>query len=411
MTEIVDWLLTPYGQNAIDVARRARLANPDPLAVASCMSRELDLPSLYRQAATLQAELRDRLAHRWASVPQALLTRDGIEQATHPTIRNWRARLLQAAGISAIADIGCGLGFESLSFVESGLRVRAVERDAETAAIAALNLRGMSARVDVFDAVLDSDSLTLLLNDVDAAFVDPARRDSSAPRSIDGNSGNRITDPESWSPSWSWVRELASQVDQRLVAKVAPGISHELLPENSTTVWFALKGSLAEASVWWPGFDFSYERAAIAVDRHGDEASLHSGMESSTVIGSISDFILDLSPAVTRSGLVQQAAAHTNAHRIDEHLGFLSLDFEPADSPLYVTYEVLEHFSLDEKHVSEALLKHGARDVEVISRGYRGSVDALAGKWRKRLEGDKLISVLLARVGDDVQAILAQRIS
>ena len=87
MTEIVDWLQTSYGKDAITAARRARAVSPDPLAVAACLNRELDLPSTYRQAATLQAELQDRLMARWGEAPEWLLTRDGIEQATAPAIR------------------------------------------------------------------------------------------------------------------------------------------------------------------------------------------------------------------------------------------------------------------------------------------------------------------------------------
>ncbi|MEY3407081.1 MAG: hypothetical protein RL038_142, partial [Actinomycetota bacterium] len=87
MSEIVDWLQTSYGRNAIEVARKARAVSPDPVAVASCMSRELDLPSTYRAAATFQAELQDRLIDRWGEAPDWLLTRDGIEQATAPAVR------------------------------------------------------------------------------------------------------------------------------------------------------------------------------------------------------------------------------------------------------------------------------------------------------------------------------------
>ena len=35
MTEIVDWLMTPHGQNAIDVAVKARKNNADPLVLAA----------------------------------------------------------------------------------------------------------------------------------------------------------------------------------------------------------------------------------------------------------------------------------------------------------------------------------------------------------------------------------------
>lgn len=410
MTEIVDWLQTPHGQSAIEMAATARSAGADALNVASRLEREFGLPSSYRAAASLQAELRIKLATRWGSAPAWLLTRDGIEQATQPQIRQWRARRLAEIGIASIADLGCGLGFESGSFSEAGLSVRAVERDVETAAIAALNLRNVDARVDVFDVVEDPEALAAVINSVDAIFIDPARRDQAAARTIDGRTGNRVTDPSDWSPSWDWVCELG-ETHQKLVAKIAPGIDHELLPAGSNTTWFAIRGGLAEASVWWPGFGLPAGRTAIAQDRFGEQASIDSSHDTKTDIANIQQFILDPSPAVTRSGLVTQLAAMTHGSRIDEHLGYLTTTDEPADSPLFVTYEVVEVLPFNEKAIHKALVAIGARDIQISSRGYRGDIDALTKSLKRGLSGDKVISILLARVGESITAILAQRIN
>ncbi|MEY4323024.1 MAG: hypothetical protein RL410_805 [Actinomycetota bacterium] len=410
MTEIVDWLQTPHGQHAIELAQGVKKASNDPLTVASTLERELGLPSTYRAAASLQADLRDRLVARWGKAPEMLLTRDGIEQATHPLVRQWRSQRLAQLGITRIADLGCGLGFESQTFAEHGITVRAAERDVETAAIATLNLAKLSARVDVFDVVEDETALEALLNDVDAVFVDPARRDANAPRTVDGASGNRISDPEDWSPSWSWVSELAS-TNPKVVAKVAPGIDHTLLPENSQTVWFSIKNVLVEASVWFSGFALTPDRIAIAVDRHGDFAQIDSAHATSEAIGKVEKFILDPAPSITRAGLVQQLAALTHAHRIDEHLGYLSCSDEPEDSPLFVTYEVIRSVKCDEKILASSLAEIGARDIQISGRGHRVDTETLTKKLKKNLNGDKVISILLARIGDDITAILAQRIN
>jgi hypothetical protein len=410
MTEIVDWLQTSHGQAAIDLAIRTRKATSDPLALATTLERELGLPSTYRAAAALQADLRERLVARWGDAPRWLLTRDGIEQATHPIVRQWRANRLAELGLTRIADLGCALGFETASFAEAGLAVRAVECDIETAAIAAMNLASHNARVDVFDVVADSDALAAVLADVDAVFVDPARRDANAPKSIDGASGGRVTDPEDWSPRWSWVVELA-QRQPKLVAKVAPGIDHDVIPEDAQTVWFSIKNVLVEASVWFGGFGLAPARIAIAVDRHGDVAEIDSAAATSDVVGPIQQFILDPAPSVTRAGLVQHLAAHTNAHLIDSHLGYLSSAAEPHDSPLYATYEVIETLKFDEKKIAAALTKIGARDVQISGRGHRIDTEALTKKLKKGLAGDKVISILLARIGDDVTVILTQRIN
>ena len=410
MTEIVDWLMTPHGQTAIDTAVRIRKTTSDPLALASTLDRELGLPATYRAAASLQADLRQRLLDRWGEAPQWLLTREGIEQATHPVVRRWRSARLADLGVKRIADLGCALGFESGSFAEAGIGVRAVERDVETAAVAVLNLKRFDARVDLFDVVDEPEALDVVLADVDAVFVDPARRDAGAARSVDGRSGVRLSLPHEWSPSWDWVTDLATR-KQNLVAKVAPGIEHALLPAGSRTTWFAIRGGLVEASVWWPGFGLAAGHEAIAVDRHGDMAQLDSSMATSSDIGSIGAFVLDPAPSVTRSGLVTTLAALVGARRVDENIGYLSCDAEPEDSPLFTTYEVLSTVPLDEKKLKSELKRVGARDVQITARGYRGDIDALTKTLKKGLEGDKVVSILIARIGTTMTAILAQRVN
>lgn len=408
VSEIVDWLQTEHGQGAIELAQTALKAGTDPLKLASDLERRFSLPASYRTACALQAELRNRLELRWGSAPNWLLTRDGIEQATHPLVRKWRSQKLAGIPVNSIADLGCGLGFESATFAEHGLKVIAVERDPEVHAIVQKNLAGTEVRK--FDVVENSNQLMEVLDSVESIFIDPARRDSKAARNISGNSGNRISDPRDWSPSWDWILQLAKQ-HPKLIAKVAPGINHDLLPFDSHTYWFAIRGSLVEASVWFPGFGINPGKTAITINRFGDLESISSDDAKTDELTNIGRYVLDASPAVTRAGLVQHLAARTNSSRIDENLGFLTCEIEPEESGLFSTYEVIEVLEFDEQKIAGALKKNLAYDVQIISRGYRGDVELLTKKLKKGLVGDKLICLLLARIGEKTQAILAQRVS
>lgn len=402
--------MSPHGQKAVAVAQQARTVSPDPMAVAKRLTRELDLPAAYRSAASLQAELRERLQARWGSAPDWLLTRDGIEQATHPAVRAWRAERLARLGVGRVADLGCGLGFEAASFSAAGLAAIAVERDPELAAIATINLRRCAVPVECFDIVAEPDQLTAVLERVDACFVDPARRSATAARSIDGRTGGRVTSPSDWSPSWNWVLALGER-QPRLVAKVAPGIDKRLLPASAQTTWFAVRGTLVEASVWFAGFGLPAGTQAIALDRHGDQAVIDGFAPSSEAIGGVEQFLLDPSPAVTRAGLVTQLAALAGGHRLDPQVGYLSCASEPTDSPLFTSYEVLESFEMDEIKLAKSLHQHAARDVQITARGWNGDIDALTRRMKRDLAGDKVITVLIARVGDAHQAMVAQRLN
>src|SRR5690606_2969375 len=130
-----------------------------------------------------------------------LFTRTGLEQATRCVVADRRAARLAAAGVRSVADLGCGIGADTLAFDRAGLTVRAVEADPVTAAVAATNVRacGLSGTV----SVTCGDASTIELSDVDAVFCDPARRDAG---------GRRIFDPAAFSPPWSFLVGLPARV-------------------------------------------------------------------------------------------------------------------------------------------------------------------------------------------------------
>src|SRR5690606_5063039 len=66
--------------------------------------------------------------------------RAGLEQATRLGVAARHAGRMRRAGISRVADLGCGIGGDALAFAGAGLGVMAVDADEVTAAIAAYNL-------------------------------------------------------------------------------------------------------------------------------------------------------------------------------------------------------------------------------------------------------------------------------
>src|SRR5690606_3052544 len=121
-----------------------------------------------------QAHLRVKARAKFGDFAERMLfTRAGLEQATRLTVATLHAVRMRQAGVTAVSDLGCGIGGDSLAFAGAGMRVTAVDADEVTAGIAAYNLApfGTEARVRTGLAeewVPDPDD--------GAVWIDPARR-------------------------------------------------------------------------------------------------------------------------------------------------------------------------------------------------------------------------------------------
>src|SRR5699024_11832705 len=85
--------------------------------------------------------------------------------------------------------------------------------------------------------VRDAAASVLATGSYGIAFVDPARRDGH---------GRRF-DPRQGSPGWDLVTAL---LRGSAAAKVAPGLDHDLVPEDVEAEWVSDRGELVEACGW-----------------------------------------------------------------------------------------------------------------------------------------------------------------
>src|SRR5690606_36530531 len=124
-----------------------------------------------------------------------LFTRAGLEQATRLSVAALLAVRMRRAGITAVADLGCGIGGDSLAFAGAGLTVTAVDADEVTAGIAAYNLAPFGADARVRTGLAE-ESLPEQAGGA-AVWLDPARRTS-------GHTETRRLSASDWSPSLDW---------------------------------------------------------------------------------------------------------------------------------------------------------------------------------------------------------------
>lgn len=120
--------LPPYQeQDALRLGARLREAGHDAALVS---------------AALTQARLRARGAEKFGEFAASMLfTPHGLEQATRLPVAALHAERFARAGVASVADLGCGIGGDSMALSGLGMDVLAVDRDPVTVAVATVNLR------------------------------------------------------------------------------------------------------------------------------------------------------------------------------------------------------------------------------------------------------------------------------
>ncbi|HEY7042563.1 MAG TPA: SAM-dependent methyltransferase [Nocardioidaceae bacterium] len=388
------FLLTPAGQALLrrtEAAYDEGAEGHNELALARALRREYDAGHV--SAALTQVELRRRASAKFGDqAARMYFTPDGLEQATHPAVADYRAVRLAAlvdAPDAALVDLGCGIGSDLVSFARHGFRVVGFERDRATAAVAAANLSsfGLPGHVEVGDVT----AVDHLLFDV--AFADPSRRSASG----------RTFDPHSYAPPWSFVEDLLSR---RAVVKVAPGIPHAIVPDDVETEWVSLDGQLKEATLW-SGFA-PHGRARATLLRSGVPPATLTDRDTAAdpVVRSVGRYVYEPDDAVIRAHLVTTVCALVDGWLLDEHVAYVSAD-RLVQSPFAAAYEVLDVLPFKERQLRAALRTRDVGPLTIKKRGVRVTPEAL--RTRLALSGTRPATLVLTRTPHSAVALLVDR--
>ncbi len=387
-------LLTPAGQDAI-AAAQGLVGGADPLAAATAL-RATGIPPDLAAAALTQATLRANAVAKFGPEASRLyFTRTGLEQATRSVVATRRAARLAASGVRRVADLGCGIGADTLAFARAGLRVFAMEADPVTARIAEANVDacGLADSVEVRCA----DATTVSLSDVDAVFCDPARRDTAR--------GRRLFDPSAYSPSWSFVVSLAERVPMT-VLKLAPGIDHNLIPAGVEAEWVSVDGAVVEAALWHGPLAIAPRRATVL---RGAGAEMLTGTgDLGAPVGARRRYLYDPDGAVVRAHLVAEFAATVQGTLVDPRIAYVFTD-EPIQTPLGTGFEVVEELPYGLKHLRAVLRARDIGALEIRKRGVAVEPDRL--RRDLRLSGTDSATLVLTRIAATPSALLCRRIS
>ncbi len=378
-------LRTPDGAAALALA--AELAGADELAAASAL-RARGFPPGLAAAALTQVTLRARAGAKFgADAGRAFLTRAGLEQATREIVAVRRAARLHAAGVTALADLGCGLGADLRTVAAAGIRAYGVDADPLTAACAALNVPDAT--------VTCADARDFDLSEVDAVFCDPARR----------SGGRRVFRPEDYSPPWDWVAALPTRVPHT-VLKLAPGIDQALLPPGAELELVSVDGDVVEAAAWCGPLAGAPRRATVF--RDGVPHELTGTGEETAPVGPPGRYVTDPDGAVVRAHLVAEFAAAHTGRLADPTIAYVWTD-TPVTSPFGRCFEVVETMPFSLKRLRATLRDRGIGRLEILKRGSALDVEQL--RRDLRLTGPNPLTLVLTRISATPTAVLAHPVA
>ena len=386
----VDALTSPAGRALL--AELAGTAAEDPVALAARLRRAGHDPAL-AALATTQSRLRAKAVAKFGPRAQELLfTAAGAEQATRAVVAAEHARRFAAAGVARVADLGCGVGADSLAFLDAGLDVLAVDADPATAAVAAHNLGRPVRCADVTAGVVDE------LGPGDGAWFDPARRTSG---------GRRLFDPEATSPPLSFVLATAARVPAT-GAKLAPGLPHDLVPAGAEAQWTSVDGEVVECALWSGPLARTGIGRSARVVRGATAVELDDTDLPVADVGEVGTFLHEPDGAVIRAGLVARVAADLGGRLVDETIAYVTTD-SAAPSPFTRAFRVLEVLPFGLKPLRARLR---ALDVGALTVKKRGTaVDPDQLRRQLALKGSRPATIVLTRLAGRQSVLVVEPVS
>ncbi|MEU7593728.1 class I SAM-dependent methyltransferase [Streptomyces sp. NPDC039022] len=371
-------LQTPEGQ-----ALLAALRDHDPadeLATATRLRR--DHPAPLVSAALGQARLRQRAAAKFgADAARMYFTPNGVEQSTRSTVAAHRATRLAALGVRTLADLCSGIGGDAIALARAGIHVLAVDRDPLTCAAARANAEalGLADRIEVRCA----DVTEVDTSAYDAVFVDPARRGGR------GGRGGRIFDPEAYSPPLSWAVQ-AARTAPHAALKIAPGIPHEIIPDEAEAEWISDGGDVKEAVLWF-GTAPGARRATLLP---AGDFLLGTGLPDPAP-GPVGRWLYEPDGAVIRAHLVAEVAQRVDGRLIDPTIAYVTAD-EHRPTPYATAYEITDTLPFNVKKLRALLRERGVGVAVVKKRGSAVEPEELRKKLK--LAGPHSCVIFLTRV-------------
>jgi hypothetical protein len=388
--------LPPYDEAAaLPLQQRLRAAGFEPDLVAAALN---------------QARLRAKAVDKFGEFARGMVfTSDGLEQATRLSVAAAHAQRFRAAGIHTVYDLGCGIGSDAMAMAGLDLRVRALDADEVTAAIAAVNLRhwpdstAYQGLAEEFTAPAGEAARHV------GAWLDPARRTPGV-ADVSGRT-RRVFRLDAISPSWDTVQSVARALPAT-GAKLSPGFPHAAVPRGAEAQWTSVDGEVVECAVWF-GPLVQHRGRTAAVLRSGTSPVVvtqqdgDGGPPAVANLAQVGAWLYEPDRAVLRAGLVSALTAATDGAELDAGVGYVGSS-QSVEVPYARRYAVVEAMPFNVKALRGWLRDHGIDRLTIKKRGVSVDADVLRRQLRLPVRGSTEATVVLTRVRSNQVALIVR---
>ena len=394
--EIAKFILSEVGQATLERLAQspAGLGQAQHLATLSRLRKDFTSPqaagllevAVARQKATQQG--------KFSRASQMFFTRSGLEQASGEAITRHRATRLQRVlpMASPVADLGCGIGGDSLGLAEH-FRVTGIDLDQARLLFAEANaaVYGFSDNFQTRQLDITNFEPTGYA----ALFFDPARRTEE---------GRRIFSVEDYAPPLSIIEKWLKLVPN-LGVKISPGVNYsELAAYNCEVEIISQNGDVKEAVLWFGELrDPNVTRRATLLPQN---VTLTNQPDKPPVeITEPAGWLYEPDGAVIRAGLVEELALQLGATKIDPDIAYLTAPVRQA-TPFARAYPVIESHPFNLKKLQRRLTELNVGRTVIKKRGSPLEPDALGRSLK--LKGEREMVLVLTHVMGTHTVILCE---
>lgn len=385
--EDLHFLLSPEGARLLQETAVTPITPTNHLQIAVRLRRHTS----HAQALLETVLLRQLAAAKFSRAAEMFFVREALEQASAEVVATYRARRFAAAGVRHVADLGCGIGGDSLALAAHA-EVTGVDWDPVRVAMAQENVRvyGHGKRFHP----LQADLLALTPLPVDACFFDPARRDET---------GRRIFSVEEYQPPLSLIQRWRTWVPQTAV-KISPGVDYAELPPDAELEFISVAGEVREGVLWFGDLrSGAARRATLLPGQH----SLTDADLIEVPVTEPQNFLYEPDKAVIRAHLVEAVAAQLKATKIDAEIAYLTAaSYQP--TPFARCFAVEDVLPFQLKRLRQYLRARGIGQVTIKKRGSPLEPDEL--RQQLRLQGEGSCILFLTRVMGETAVIVGQEV-